>query len=410
MTTTQDRTRPTVRPTELASAERGFTARVGLGRLFAPVPSEFLMIASAALILTVFGLVMVLSATVATSVSAGASPFEVVLKQGLFAVLGIPLMFVASRMPLLFWKRVSWVALGVALGLQLLVFTGLGYEDAGNRNWISIAGIQAQPSEFLKLAFALWLGYVLYRKHTMLGDWRHVFIPVVPVGALVIGSVLAGADLGTAMVLVLIMLGALFFSGVKLRIFVLPLILAAVAVAFLAVSSPNRMRRIMSFLDPNCLADYTDGCYQPLHGIWGLANGGVFGLGLGNSREKYNWLPAAAHDYIFAIVGEELGLIGCVVVLALFTLFAVGAFRVIRKTRDPFVRIVAGGVTVWVVGQALINIGVVLRVFPTLGVPLPFMSQGGTSLLSVLLATGVLLSLARSLPQTAASGQAARTR
>lgn len=384
-----------------ASPAPGFAARVSLGKAFAPVPSEFLLIASTALMLTVFGLVMVLSATMATSVSAGESPFEVVVKQGMFAVLGIPLMFIASRMPVRFWKRISWIALIVALGLQLLVFTGLGYADGGNRNWISIAGVQAQPSEFLKLAFALWLGYVLYRKHTLLADWRHVFIPVVPVGAVVIGSVVAGRDLGTAMILVLIMLGALFFSGVKLRIFVIPLIVAVVAVGALAVTSPNRMARIMSFLDPNCIADYIDSCYQPLHGIWGLANGGVFGLGLGNSREKYSWLPAAAHDYIFAIVGEELGLIGCVVVLGLFTLFAVGAFHVIRKTDDPFVRIVSGGITVWIVGQALINIGVVLRVFPVLGVPLPFMSQGGTSLMSVLLATGVLLSLARSLPARA---------
>ena len=120
--------------------------------------------------------------------------------------------------------------------------------------------------------------------------------------------------------------------------------------------------------------------------------------GLGNSKEKYDWLPAAANDYIFAIVGEELGLIGCIVVLALFALFAIGAFRIVRKTDDPFVRIVSGAITVWILGQALINIGVVLRVFPVLGVPLPFMSAGGTSLISVLLAVGVLLAFARSLP------------
>ena len=170
------------------------------------------------------------------------------------------------------------------------------------------------------------------------------------------------------------------------------------------------MRRIMSFLDPNCLADYFDSCYQPLHGVWALAGGGIFGLGLGNSREKYDWLPAAANDYIFAIVGEELGLIGCAVILALFALFAVGAFHVIRKTDDPFVRIVSGGITVWIVGQALINVGVVLRVLPVLGVPLPFMSQGGTSLLSVLVASGVLLAFARSLPAKRAATPRAHAR
>ena len=328
--------------------------------------------------------------------AAGVAPWDAAVKQLVFAALGIPLMFIASRLPIAFWKRIAWPALIGATVFQLLVFTPLGVENDGNRNWIVIGGIQAQPSEFLKLALALWLGFVLFRKRTLLGLWRHVFIPVVPVAGAVIATVLAGRDLGTAMILVLIVLSALFFSGVKLRIFILPLIIAVGSVAALAVTSPNRMARIMSFLDANC--DYFDECYQPMHGIFGLAQGGVFGLGLGNSKEKYDWLPAAANDYIFAIVGEELGLIGCVVVLALFALYAVGAFHVTRKTDDPFVRIVAGSVTVWIVGQALINIGVVLRVFPVLGVPLPFMSQGGTSLLSLLVATGVLLACARSLP------------
>ena len=393
MTTTHS---PSPATSDDGGSRGGLTARVSLGRVFAPVPSEFLLIASTALILTGFGLVMILSATSATSTASGVAPWDAAMKQAVFAVLGIPLMFIASRLPIAFWKRIAWPALIGATVFQLLVFTPLGVENDGNRNWIVIGGIQAQPSEFLKLALALWLGFVLFRKRTLLGLWRHVFIPVVPVAGAVIATVLAGRDLGTAMILVLIVLSALFFSGVKLRIFILPLIIAVGSVAALAVTSPNRMARIMSFLDANC--DYFDECYQPMHGIFGLAQGGVFGLGLGNSKEKYNWLPAAANDYTFAIVGEELGLIGCVVVLALFALYAVGAFHVIRKTDDPFVRIVAGSVTVWIVGQALINIGVVLRVFPVLGVPLPFMSQGGTSLLSLLVATGVLLACARSLP------------
>lgn len=378
------------------SARRGLAARVSLGRVFAPVPSEFLLISSTALLLTGFGLVMVLSAT--SALDGAQNPFEHVMKQATFAVIGIPLMFVISRFPIRFWKRIAWPALILAVVFQLLVFTPLGVTANGNRNWIQVFGLQAQPAEFLKLALAVWLGYILFRKRTLLARWSHVFIPAIPVAGMVIATVLAGQDLGTAMILFLIVLGALFFSGVKLRIFILPALLVVIAVAALAVTSPDRMRRIMSFLDQDCLATYLTDCYQPLHGIWGLAGGGVFGLGLGNSREKYDWLPAAANDYIFAIVGEELGLIGCAVVLALFALFAVGAFHVIRKTDDPFVRIVSGAITIWIVGQALINIGVVLRVFPVLGVPLPFMSQGGTSLLSVLLACGVLLSFARTLP------------
>ncbi|TDN93187.1 putative lipid II flippase FtsW [Microbacterium sp. BK668] len=412
MTSTTTPTRPAVRradassgtefstdlSTELGTPKRGLAARVSLGKVFAPVPSEFLLITSTALMLTGFGLVMILSATSATATARGEAPYEAVIKQAVFALIGIPLMLVASRLPIEFWKRAAWPALIGALLFQMLVFTPLGIDNDGNRNWIKIAGLQAQPSEFLKLALALWIGFILYRKRTLLGSWTHVFIPLVPVTVLVLAAVMAGDDMGTAMIVALVALGALFFSGVKLRIFILPLLLGIIGAAVFAVTSPNRMHRIMSFLDANCLADYFNSCYQPLHGIWGLAGGGIFGLGLGNSKEKYDWLPAAANDYIFAIVGEELGLIGCIVVLGLFALFAVGAFHIVRKTDDPFVRIVAGAITVWIVGQALINIGVVLRVFPVLGVPLPFMSQGGTSLLSVLVACGVLLSFARTLP------------
>lgn len=391
--------------TQVARPQRsesgGLAARVSLGRLFTPPSTEFLLIASTALLLTIFGLVMVVSATSATE----AGTMDTAIKQGIFALLGVPMMFLVSRIPIGVLKKLAWPALIAATIMQLLVFVpGLGVEDAGNRNWIQIAGFSVQPSEFLKLALALWVAYVLLRKRALLGIWHHVFIPVIPVAALAIGTVIAGDDLGTAMVLVLVLLGCLFFSGVKLRLFILPLLLGAAAVAFYALSSENRLRRITAVcanIDPSVDRQTFDGiCFQAVHGIWGMASGGIFGLGLGNSQEKYGWLPAAANDYIFAIVGEELGLIGCVVVLALFTFFAVGAFHIMRKTTDPFIRVAAGGITVWILGQALINVGVVIGIFPVMGVPLPFMSQGGTSLLAVLLACGVLLAFARTIPAT----------
>jgi cell division protein FtsW len=375
----------------------GLIARVSLGRAFRPVSTEFLLIASAALLLTGFGLVMVLSAT--SALDGGQSPFDHVMKQSVFAIVGIPLMFVLSRARMRFWQRIAWPALIFATAFQLLVYVpGLGIAANGNRNWVAIGGFQFQPAEFLKLAVALWMGAVLYRKRRLLTSWAHVFIPVVPVSVLVIGTVLGGRDLGTVMILVLVVLGALFFAGIKLRMFIVPAVLSVVVVLLSAIGSENRMERIGSLFVPDDASCYYTTCYQSLHGVWGLASGGLFGLGLGNSKEKYDWLPAAANDYIFAIIGEELGLIGCIVVLVLFALFAVGAFRIIRRTDDTFVRIIAGAITLWIVGQALVNIGVVLRVFPVLGVPLPFMSQGGTSLLSVLIACGVLLSCARTLP------------
>ncbi|GAT73504.1 putative lipid II flippase FtsW [Microbacterium hydrocarbonoxydans] len=381
------------------SSSGGLAARVSLGRRFTPVSTEFMLIASTALLLTIFGLVMVLSATSATAVAEGQNPVDGALRQGVFALLGVPLMFLISRFPIAFLKRIAWPALFAAVALQLLVFTPLGKADGGNRNWILIGGFTLQPSEFLKLALALWIAFVLLRKQAMLGTWHHVFIPVIPVSLLAIGTVIAGNDLGTSMVLVLILLGCLFFSGVKLRLFIIPVVLGIVAVLAYALSSEDRMRRITATCDDMTL--YYGDCYQSIHGIWGMASGGIFGLGLGNSQEKYGWLPAAGNDFIFAIVGEELGLIGCLVVLALFTFFTVGAFHVIRKTPDPFIRVAAGGITVWITGQAVLNIGVVIGILPVMGVPLPFMSQGGTALLAVLIASGVLLAFARTLPSPA---------
>lgn len=382
-----------------AESRRGLAARISLGRLFAPVSSEFLMIVSPALLLTVFGIVMVLSATSALALEHDEGPYAYALKQGVVVAIGLPLMFIASRMPLVFWKRIAWWALGAAILLQMLVFVpGLGVSSDGNRNWVQIAGQTLQPSEFLKLALALWAGAVLARKQNLLRSWKHVLIPLVPGTLLVIGTVLAGRDLGTAMILFLIFLGCLFFSNVRLRLFVLPLLIAVGLVVAVAMSDERRMGEIAAIFGPDDDSCYYDGCWQQMHGVWGLATGGIFGVGLGNSQEKYSWLPAAANDYIFAIVGEELGLIGCIVVMSLFALFAIGVFHVIRHTEDSFVRITAGGIVVWILGQALINIGVVLRILPVLGVPLPFMSEGGTSMLAVLLATGVLLSFARTLP------------
>ncbi|MGB4137479.1 MAG: FtsW/RodA/SpoVE family cell cycle protein, partial [Microbacterium sp.] len=278
---------------------RGLAARVSLGRLFTPPSTEFLLIGASALALTVFGLVMVLSATSANP----QAPFEAALKQGVFALLGVPLMFLISRMPTGVLKRLAWPGLILSVALQLLVFSPLGIEDSGNQNWIGFAGFTMQPSEFMKLALSVWIAFVLLRKQARLGIWHHVFIPVVPVSVLAIGTVLAGHDLGTAMVLVLIVLSCLFFAGVKLRLFIIPVIVGALSVAALAVTSPDRMRRMTADCSDQDL--WSTDCYQAIHGIWGMAKGGIFGVGLGNSQEKYGWLPAAANDYIFAVVGEE---------------------------------------------------------------------------------------------------------
>ena len=367
--------------------------RVRLSRASAPVSLEFVLIASSALALTGLGLVMVLSASSAES--GGADPLGTWVRQLVFAALAIPSMFLISRVPIRGFKKLAWPLIILSIGLQLLVFTPLGYEINENRNWIDLGFVQAQPSEFMKLTLAIWLGYILSTKQ----DRTPMALKIVAVSVAAIGTVAAGNDLGTAMVMLMIVLGALFFAGVKLRWILLPLLLAGAGVVFMALTSSNRLARILGFMREDCLEDYYSyDCYQPLHGTWSLASGGIIGRGLGDSTEKYGWLPAASNDYIFAIVGEELGLIGCLIVFALFGVFTYAVLRMIRRADSRYVRIVSGAILVWIVGQATLNVGVVLRVFPVLGVPLPFLSQGGTSLFAVLCATGVLLAMTRSLP------------
>lgn len=390
--------------------ERGpLAARVSLGRVLRPVPVEFVLIASTATLLTAFGVVMVFSATTVTSLEASGSPLNDGVRHLIYAAVGIPLMLVVSRFPVRWLRALAWPALIGGVVFQLLVFTPLGFEFGGNRNWIQLGGVgTVQPSEFLKLGLALWIGLILWRKQALITRFWHLMIPLVPVAVLALGTVMAGKDLGTVMIMAFLVLGGLLFGGVRKR-FLLPVLIGGAAgVAVLAVTSENRMRRILSVFDQDCLADYLDTCYQPLHGMWGLAAGGVFGLGLGNSKEKYNWLPAAADDYIFAIVGEELGIIGCLVVLALFAILTLGVVRVVRRTDDQFTRVVTAAIGTWIIGQALVNIGVVLRIFPALGVPLPFLSAGGSSLIAILLACGVLLALARALPDAGSADPAAR--
>lgn len=384
----------TTRVPQATKSSSGLAARISLGKVFQPVSTEFVIIAATSVFLTGFGLIMVLSAT--SAAGDGVSPFDTFIKQAIFAIVGVPLMFVLSRFTPRFFKAIAWPLLILAVGAQMLVFSPLGFEDSGNRNWISIGGFQAQPSEFLKVSLAIWLGFMIAKKQVLLGQFWHLVLPIVPVSLLVLGTVLAGEDMGTALILGGLLFAALYMGGVKLR-FLIPAALAAgVAIVALVTSSENRMLRFTSFLS-DCTID-NQWCYQPLHGMWALANGGFFGVGLGNSVEKYGWLPAQGNDFIFAIIGEELGLIGCVFVLILLGLFAYAGINVARRTDDIFVRVVAGSITVWLVGQALVNIAVVLRLAPALGVPLPFLSQGGTALFSTLLACGVLLAMARTLP------------
>lgn len=369
-------------------------ARVSLGRAFQAESGAYYLLLGTTLFLVLFGLVMVLSSSSIDSYTDRQGFFGVFWKQGLFAIVGIPLMLVVSRFPPTVWKRWAWLVLLVAVGMQLLVYTPLGYEIGGNRNWIRLGSITAQPSELIKLALVIWLAYMIDRKQHLLTQWSHVAVPIAPVAGGALGLVMLGGDLGTVMIIASIIMGALFFAGVKLRILAVPVIFGALAAALIAISSPSRLARLDAFFSTEC-TDYMGTCWQIQHGSWALAAGGVFGVGLGNSKSKWSWLPAADNDFIFAIIGEELGMIGAVVVLGLFIALGVAFLMILRGAKDMFARVVTGSVMVWVIGQAFVNIAVVLGVLPVLGVPLPLISSGGSALVTTLIGIGLVLSVAR---------------
>ncbi len=383
-------------------------ARVPVKRIFSAESSNFFLLLGTTLFLVIFGLVMVLSSSSVESFTADEGFFGRFLRQGMFAVIGIPLMLIASRAPTRFWKRWAWPGLILGGVLQLLVFIpGIGYGYGGNQNWIRFGSFTAQPSEFVKVAVIVWVAWVLASKQDLLADWRHVLLPVGPVAGAAIGFVLIGNDLGTASIMLLIVFGCLFFAGVRLRFLTVGLLAVAVGALLLAGTSSSRSNRISVWINGCTELDYQDACWQIDHAYWALAGGGIFGTGLGNSVAKRGWLPHADNDYIFAIIGEELGLIGAVVVLLLFVVLAIAFIRIIRSTDDSFVRIATAGVMIWTVGQAFVNFAVVLGVLPVLGVPLPLISTGGSALIATLLAIGIVLSFARAGNRTQAKPTAA---
>jgi len=348
--------------------------------------------------LVVIGLVMVLSASSVTSYKNTNSSYTIFLSQLQSAVIGVIGAFVASRIPLITWKRVSVPLLAAAILLQVLVFVpGLGVLVNGNRNWIQIAGQQIQPSEFAKVALVLFGATVLAKKRRKLGEFMHVAVPLVfPAGGLLLLLVLAGGDLGTGLVFLAIIAGMLFAAGVPARMFLMAGAASAMLAGAMALTSANRMARIQTWLggctDPNK-------CFQTIHGQYALADGGWWGVGLGASREKWSWLPAAHNDFIFAIIGEELGLPGTLVIIALFALVGFACYRLVCQTRDFFSRVATAGVMVWILAQATINIGAVIGLLPVIGVPLPLVSSGGSALVTTLFGLGMLLSFARNEPR-----------
>jgi cell division protein FtsW len=378
----------------------GVRDRIGTWQalLSRPLTSYYLVLGITTLLLGL-GLVMVQSTASVADLNAGLSPYSDFKKQLLGAVIGLPLMWVAAHLSPRVFRAFAYPLLAVAVvGLALTLVHGVGVSQNGAARWISVGGLQVQPSEIAKLALAVWGADLLARKDKLgqLTDYRHMLVPLMPGAGLLALLVMTGDDLGTTFVLLVIFLALLWVIGTPGRVFIGLLLLMALAMVLMIVSAKYRFNRMVGFLYSQGGATGVN--MQGIQGKYAIGSGGIFGVGLGASGGKWGWVPESTDDFIFAIIGEELGLVGTLCVTALYGGLAFAGLRIARRVPDTFARLAATAITAWIVVQAAVNIGAVIGVLPITGVPLPLVSAGLSNLLVTLTALGMLMSFARMEP------------
>jgi cell division protein FtsW len=363
-----------------------------------PLTSYHLVLGSVSL-LVIVGVMMVLSASSVNAYLTFGDSYFYVKRQLLFLAIGVLGAFTIMKLPQSTLRMLSWFGVALAAILLILTYTPLGISVNGNRNWLYLGSslFSIQPAEFAKLAMIVWGADVLARKYRLLDQPKHLLVPFLPVSVILILLVLFQGDAGTAVVMAVIAAGMLWIVGAPLRVLMALGMTGLVGVIAIFITSPVRMRRLAAFLDP--ALDINGANDQANAGMFAIASGGWWGVGLGASRQKWGSLPEAHTDFIFAVLGEEFGLCGSLVVLAMIGILGYAGIRIATHADDLFIRYAAGGITAWFMVQALINLAVVLRLLPIAGVPLPLVSYGGSALIANLLAVGVLLACARLEPE-----------
>ncbi|KKO60633.1 putative lipid II flippase FtsW, partial [Mycolicibacter arupensis] len=369
-----------------------------LGR---PMTSFHLIVAVAAL-LTTLGLIMVLSASGVESYGVDGSAWRIFGKQVIWTVVGLVGCYVALRMPVRFMRRMAFPGFAFTIVLLVLVLIpGIGTLSNGSRGWFVIAGFSMQPSELAKIAFAIWGAHLLASRRMERATLREMLVPLVPAAVVALALILLQPDLGQTVSLGIILLALLWYAGLPLKVFTSSLFAVVSTAAILAISEGYRSDRVRSWLDPD--SDPQNTGYQARQAKFALANGGIFGDGLGQGTAKWNYLPNAHNDFIFAIIGEELGFIGGFGLLALFGLFAYTGMRIAKRSADPFLRLLTAATTMWVIGQSFINVGYVIGLLPVTGIQLPLISAGGTSTATTLFMIGIMANAARHEPEAVAA-------
>ncbi|HEY6279775.1 MAG TPA: putative peptidoglycan glycosyltransferase FtsW [Streptosporangiaceae bacterium] len=377
-----------------------------LAALNRPLTSYYLILGITTLLLGL-GLVMVLSTSSVAQLAQGASPYSDFEHQLLGVLIGLPCMWLAARASPTVFRAAAYPLMFVAvIGLLLVPVIGTG--GGGATREFYVGPFPFQPSEVAKLAFLLWGADLLARKEKLgqLADWRYLLIPLLPGAGLLCMLIMLGDDLGTTFVMLVIFLALLWVIGTPARLYAGILAMIGLVLLILIVVAGYRSQRLTMFLHPQANPMGLD--QQPIQGQWAVGSGGWFGVGLGASRQKWGYVPNDTTDYIFAILGEELGLVGTLCVSLLYGGLAFAGLRIARRAKDTFVRLAATGATAWIVVQALVNISVVLRLLPPTGVPLPLISSGLSSLLVTMVTLGMLMSFARREPGAVEALAAAR--
>ncbi len=344
--------------------------------------------------LTVLGLVMVLSASSVAAYAQYGSSFLFAWRQALYGVVGVGVLVLCARMPYGSWRRLAPPFLAVCLLLLVLVLLpAAGTVVGGSSRWIAVGPVTIQPSEFVKLAIVALVAGVLARRWKRLDEPSALLLPILPITVLVCILIMLQPDLGTTLIVAGTVFALMFLAGVRLSWLAFATATGGILTFALIASSSYRWDRFTSFLNP--WSDPQNTGYHLIQSLIALGSGGLTGEGLGASRQKWLYVPNAHTDFIFSILGEELGLLGAVVVIGLFAVFLYAGIRIAGRAPDLFGRLLAGGIVAWLGMQILINLGAVTGLLPITGVPLPLISAGGSSLIATLAAIGILVNIAR---------------
>ncbi|MEU7633923.1 putative lipid II flippase FtsW [Nocardia sp. NPDC049220] len=364
--------------------------------------ASFHLVVTIATLLTTLGLVMVLSASGVVEYAVGGSAYSLFIQQALFAALGAVLFYLALRVPLRRLRQVSFPLFAMSvLALVLVLVPGIGTRAQGARRWLMLGPVSVQPSEIVKVTLIVWGAHLLASRRASGSNLRDLLVPLVPAGLLVCLLIVVQPNLSTTVAVGLVLGALLWYGGLPVRLFVTIAVSGVVAAGVLAMSAGYRSNRVRSFFNPG--SDLQGDNYQARQALYSLADGGIWGRGLGQSRAKWSYLPNAHNDFIFAIIGEELGFLGCALVLGLFALFVYTGLRIASRSVDPFLRLLTAAATTWIAGQAMINIGYVVGLLPVTGLQLPLVSAGGSSLAITLIMFGLIANAARHEPEAVAA-------